>query len=132
MFPINVVEKETGISKYLLRMWERRYTFPRPGRDPKGERLYTNLDVEKLKIVKSLMEEGYRPSKIINQELPDLQVLLKTFGKPLVSESGIIYESIILVTNPELEQNVRTALKNHNVKKIMVVATVEDIENLKL
>ena len=132
MFPINVVEKETGISKYLLRMWERRYTFPRPGRDPKGERLYTNLDVEKLKIVKSLMEEGYRPSKIINQELPDLQVLLKTFNKPHVTESGIIYESIILVTNPELEQNVRSALKNHNVKKIMVVATVEDIDKLNL
>ena len=53
MYPINVVEKETGINKYLLRMWERRYTFPHPARDEKGERLYSDADVEKLKIVKS-------------------------------------------------------------------------------
>jgi DNA-binding transcriptional MerR regulator len=124
MFPINVVEKETGISKYLLRMWERRYTFPRPKRDQKGERLYTNLDVEKLKMVKALMEEGYRPSKIINQELSELKVLFKSFAAQP--------ESIILITVPGMEQEVREALKNHNVKKILVVSTKEDLLKLTL
>lgn len=132
MFPINVVEKETGISKYLLRMWERRYSFPRPDRDAKGERVYNNLDVEKLKIIKLLMEEGYRPSKVINQQLEELKVLLQSFNKVPALGFSPVYESIILITSPSLEQEVRIALKNHNVKKILVISTLEDIKNLAL
>ena len=36
--PIGAVERETGISKDLLRMWERRYGFPEPARDEQGDR----------------------------------------------------------------------------------------------
>lgn len=32
--PISVVERETGIPKDLLRMWERRYGFPEPAPGP--------------------------------------------------------------------------------------------------
>ena len=35
LLPINAVERETGISKELLRMWERRYHFPNPEREAK-------------------------------------------------------------------------------------------------
>ena len=126
MYPINVVEKETTISKYLLRMWERRYTFPRPSRDTKGERLYTNDDVEKLKLVKRLMEEGYRPSKIIDQTLDDLRALSKSFANKNLRglpESGIV----VLLTSPELEEQVRSALKNHKVRGIFTVSNQDDI-----
>lgn len=132
MFPINVVEKETGISKYLLRMWERRYSFPRPERDAKGERVYSERDVEKLKTIKLLMTEGYRPSKVINQGLEELLELLKSFQKEILHSTGSVYESVILITAPGLEQDVRNALKNHNVKKILVISTLEDVQNLSL
>ena len=39
-YPISAVERETGLSKDTLRMWERRYGFPAPGRDAQGERVY--------------------------------------------------------------------------------------------
>ncbi len=35
------VERDTGISKDTLRVWERRYQFPKPQRDSLGERLYS-------------------------------------------------------------------------------------------
>ena len=35
---ISAVERETGLSKDVLRMWERRYGFPKPDRDENGER----------------------------------------------------------------------------------------------
>lgn len=127
MFPINVVEKETSISKYLLRMWERRYTFPRPERDLKGERVYTSDDIEKLKLVKKLMEEGYRPSKIINQGLPELRELSKTFASSR-AESDVI----VLVTGAELEEDVMKALGNHHVRKVLVVHNQDDIQKLNL
>lgn len=133
MFPINVVEKETHISKYLLRMWERRYTFPRPERDLKGERIYTSDDIEKLKLVKSLMEEGYRPSKIIDQELSDLRDLSKTFADGRRKDASVSdCEVVILVTGTELEDDVIKALGNHNVRKILTVHNQEDIQKLNL
>lgn len=131
MYPINVVEKETSISKYLLRMWERRYSFPRPSRDSNGERLYTNDDVEKLKLVKRLMEEGYRPSKIIDQALDDLRALSKSFNDKnpkIYSESSVIF----LLTSPDLEMDLRKALKNHKVRDVFTISNQEDINNLTL
>lgn len=130
MFPINVVEKETNISKYLLRMWERRYTFPRPERDQKGERVYTSDDIEKLKLVKRLMEEGYRPSKIINQGLPELRELSKSFRVGKLNDSD--GDVVVLVTGSELEDDVIKALGHHQVKKIVVVHNQDDIHNLNL
>ncbi len=40
-FNISAVERETGLSKDVLRIWERRYGFPHPGRDENAERQYT-------------------------------------------------------------------------------------------
>lgn len=129
MYPINVVEKETTISKYLLRMWERRYTFPRPERDAKGERVYTNEDVEKLKLIKRLMEEGYRPSKIINQSLIALKDLSKAFATTSSSKESQV---VVLVTGPDLADDLQNALKNHMVKKVLFINNQNDIENLRL
>lgn len=129
MFPINVVEKETNISKYLLRMWERRYSFPRPERDQKGERVYTSDDIEKLKLVKRLMEEGYRPSKIIDQPLAELRELSKTFSEGKMSSKA---EMVVLVTVPELQQDVLRALENHHISKIIMINDRDDIQKLNL
>ncbi|MBY0416193.1 MAG: MerR family transcriptional regulator [Bdellovibrionales bacterium] len=128
MYPINVVEKETSISKYLLRMWERRYTFPRPERDQKGERIYTDADVEKLKLVKKLMEEGYRPSKIIDQGLPELRVLSKSFDHSKDKDNSEYV--VVLLTRPELETEVIEALKDYHIKKTFTVHNQADINNL--
>jgi DNA-binding transcriptional MerR regulator len=75
MINISAVERDTGLSKDTLRMWERRYTFPKPRRDPNGERAYTPGEVEKLRLIKRLMDRGYRPGKIIGQSVEALQSL---------------------------------------------------------
>ena len=40
------VERETGLGKDTLRVWERRYGFPTPSRDPQGERLYDEAMID--------------------------------------------------------------------------------------
>jgi DNA-binding transcriptional MerR regulator/methylmalonyl-CoA mutase cobalamin-binding subunit len=62
---ISAVERETGLSKDVLRMWERRYGFPKPGRDDNGERQYAVGEVTKLRTIKRLMDVGMRPGKIV-------------------------------------------------------------------
>src|SRR5512134_2439645 len=62
---IGAVERETGLSKDVLRTWERRYGFPTPDRDANGERLYTAEQVNRLLLIKRLMDQGHRPGRLI-------------------------------------------------------------------
>ena len=61
---IATVERETGLSKDTLRVWERRYGFPKPLRDANGERAYSSDQVHTLRRVKRLMDQGARPGRI--------------------------------------------------------------------
>lgn len=64
-FNIAAVERDTGLSKDVLRMWERRYGFPTPERDGNGERSYPAEQVERLRLIKRLMDLGHRPGKLL-------------------------------------------------------------------
>ena len=72
---ISAVERDTGLSKDTLRVWERRYGFPRPARDGFGERVYPLDQVDKLRILKRLMDQGHRPGKVIDYSVEQLQQL---------------------------------------------------------
>ena len=75
-FNIAAVERDTGLSKDVLRMWERRYGFPVPERDANGERLYPASQVERLRLIKRLMDQGHRPGKLISTPADQLSSLL--------------------------------------------------------
>ena len=75
MLSISAVERDTGLSKDVLRMWERRYKFPKPLRDRHGERIYPPDQVTKLRAIKRLMDRGFRPGKIIGLPIDDLNSL---------------------------------------------------------
>jgi MerR family transcriptional regulator, light-induced transcriptional regulator len=74
-FSIAAVERDTGLSKDVLRMWERRYGFPQPARDSNGERCYPAEQVERLRLIKRLMDQGHRPGKLIATSDDDLSAL---------------------------------------------------------
>ena len=72
---ISDVERDTGLAKETLRVWERRYDFPRPERDTFGERVYPSDQVIKLRLIKRLIDLGYRPGKVIGCTAEELQAL---------------------------------------------------------
>jgi DNA-binding transcriptional MerR regulator len=72
---IAAVERDTGLSKDTLRVWERRYGFPTPERDAIGERAYALDQVERLRIVKRLLDVGHRPGRVVTLPLAALQQL---------------------------------------------------------
>lgn len=74
-FNIAGVERDTGLSKDTLRVWERRYGFPRPQRDEFGQRLYSADDVRRLRVIRRLTDAGLRPGKIITLPLDRLEAL---------------------------------------------------------
>ena len=69
------MERETGLSKDVLRIWERRYGFPKPSRDVHGERRYTVPEVARLRAVKRLLDIGMRPGRIVRSTLDELDAL---------------------------------------------------------
>jgi len=78
--PIASVERETGLSKDTLRVWERRYGFPTPQRDANGERLYAPTQVQRLTQIKRLMDRGHRPGKLL--ALDDAALLALDEARP--------------------------------------------------
>ena len=62
---ISAVERDTGLGKDTLRVWERRYGFPQPARDDNGERIYPPEQVDRLRQMKRLIDQGHRPGRLM-------------------------------------------------------------------
>jgi len=86
MFGIAAVERDTGLSKDLLRVWERRYGFPAPLRNAFGERCYPADQVERLALVRRLIDAGHRPGRVVALPADRLRALLDGGGAPARAE----------------------------------------------
>ena len=75
MMSIAAVERDTGLAKDTLRVWERRYGFPAPRRDAQGERQYSDEDLVRLRHIRRLLDSGHRPGKVVALPLPELTLL---------------------------------------------------------
>jgi len=64
--PIRELSSVTGVNAVTLRAWERRYGLLKPFRTPKGHRLYSPTDVDVIKNVQRLLEQGIAISKVKN------------------------------------------------------------------
>jgi MerR family transcriptional regulator, light-induced transcriptional regulator len=56
--PIGVVAERTGVSVHVLRAWERRYAVVVPQRTETGRRLYSDADVQRLRLLRELTDRG--------------------------------------------------------------------------
>ncbi len=72
LLPIAQVERDTGLSKDTLRVWERRYGFPVPVRDGSGQRLYPADQLVQLRHIKRLMGQGFRPGSLVGKSVEEL------------------------------------------------------------
>lgn len=66
LVPIGDVERQTGIPQATLRIWERRYGFPRPLRDQFGHRVYPAHQIERLLKIRRLLDQGHRAGKLLS------------------------------------------------------------------
>jgi len=111
MLNIAAVERDTRIGKDALRVWERRYGFPNPQRDTNGERLYPPEQVERLRIVKRLLDAGHRPGRVVALELPELHRLSEQIRES--EQARVPPGHLSPGAMPEIEQIIRL-VKNHD------------------
>jgi DNA-binding transcriptional MerR regulator len=119
---ISAVERDTGLSKDTLRMWERRYGFPEPLRDANGERVYPVTQVEKLQLIKRLMDRGHRPGKIISHSLEDLIALgsRSAHGPGVAQDIEIFLKLIRGHQLPELRRHLSQALMKQGLQRFVI------------
>ena len=126
---IAAVERDTGLSKDTLRIWERRYGFPTPGRDAIGERAYTLDQVEKLRVVKRLMDAGHRPGRIVPLRYDELvQLSASTIERPNrktepVAGTDDLYELLQLIRGHDvraLSRRLRLTLARRGVARFVI------------
>lgn len=72
---IGAVERDTGIARDTLRIWERRYGFPSPIRNDKGERMYPQTQIRRLQRIRRLLDQGLRPGRVVSLSDSDLDGL---------------------------------------------------------
>lgn len=73
-YSIGAVARLTGISTHALRIWERRYSTVIAARTDTGRRIYSRRDVEKLSLLKLLVDQGFSIGQIAGLTLDELRV----------------------------------------------------------
>jgi len=77
-FGISVLSNVCGVMPHTIRTWEKRYKVFSPDRTDGGQRLYTEDDLIKAKLIVSLTKQGHSISVLASHSLQDLRSLLIT------------------------------------------------------
>jgi MerR family transcriptional regulator, light-induced transcriptional regulator len=93
--PIGLVADWTGLSQEVLRVWERRYGAVTPARAPGGQRLYTDEDVERLRLLRRATQGGRAIGGVARLPLAELARLVRddedarASGDPPPEDAGL-------------------------------------------
>ncbi len=131
---IAAVERDTGIPKDTLRAWERRYGYPRPDRNERGERTYPPDQVSTLRLVKQLVDSGHRPNRVVGRDEVELRALLGAAQTTpgVGTEAAGIVDALRRQDLDHLQQKLRGLLMRQGLERFVIdslaplVATVGD------
>jgi MerR family transcriptional regulator, light-induced transcriptional regulator len=90
---ISTVSRRSGVKTDLVRAWERRYQAVSPTRTTGGHRVYTDLDIARLKLLLQATNNGHSISQIAQFSLEDLKKLLKEEPVEVVVNSYRVAQS---------------------------------------
>lgn len=102
-YRVGMVSKMTGLSTHTLRMWEKRYATVLPKRTEAGGRLYTDGDIERLRLLHKLVESGHSIGGIAKLPDTDLRHMAATSSAPLIQKAARHL--------PELRERVMAAIE---------------------
>lgn len=89
-YPIKVVSQMTGLSAFVIRAWEKRYNVVIPSRTNTNRRLYSEEDIEKLRLLNDAVQKGHNIGGIAKLSIKELRAVLerKQNSSTLMNESS--------------------------------------------
>lgn len=94
-YRMGAVARMTGLSAHTIRIWERRYGAIQPSRSPGGDRLYSEEEVARLRLLHRLKEAGHSIGTVANLPVAELERILSV-SRPATPKPAE------LAVNPEL------------------------------
>ena len=86
--PIRVVANRTGLTTATLRAWERRYGVVHPTRSEGGQRLYSDADVHRLRVLARAVGAGRSISQVAELDTEAVEQLIQQDLDASLLESG--------------------------------------------
>jgi DNA-binding transcriptional MerR regulator/methylmalonyl-CoA mutase cobalamin-binding subunit len=104
--PIGVVADRTNLSQDVLRVWERRYGVVEPGRSSSGQRLYSDADIERLRLLSLATGAGRSISLIAPLPTPELERMVRedTEARAAIPERDRAVEVVADVVEPAIQR----------------------------
>lgn len=119
---INIVAKRSGLTPYVIRIWEKRYGAVKPSRTRTNRRLYSNEDVERLILLKNATHSGHKIGNIA--ALPDESL------KALVEQDKQFKEKTRPPAEPRRRQSPADELLSYCLDAIKSLDHPRFVENL--
>jgi len=112
-YRINAVAEMTGIPAATLRAWERRYGVPEPRRTQSSYRVYSDADIEVIRRVRELCDQGMAPSeaaKLVMADLEQRSVPSANSADPFAHAVEAIVQGVAAFDPGQVESAVRHAM----------------------
>lgn len=88
-FEISAVARLTGVSTHVLRVWERRYEVVVPHRSENGRRQYSQSDIQRLSLLKTLVDNGHSISTVAELSMDQLNERVANVLASRVDDDGL-------------------------------------------
>ena len=75
-YSISFISNACGVRPHTIRTWEKRYKAFSPDRTDGGQRIYSENDLNKGRLIVSLLEKGHSISRLAGKSLHDLRTLV--------------------------------------------------------
>jgi MerR family transcriptional regulator, light-induced transcriptional regulator len=86
--PIQIASQRSGVSAHVIRIWERRYQALVPDRTGTNRRMYSEEEVQRLKMLRELTEKGHRIGGLAELPTEKLASLLQAERSESVGPAG--------------------------------------------
>ncbi len=114
--PIGVAAERTGLTADVIRAWERRYGAVEPDRDESGQRLYSDADVERLRLLHRATEGGRSIGQVVDLPSEALAELVRGDEtaraelRPAGVDLDYLFSLAVSLNGPALEASLRRAV----------------------
>ena len=89
-YNISFISNACGVRPHTIRTWEKRYKAFSPDRTDGGQRIYSEDDLTKGRLIVSLLEQGHTISQLAGKSLEDLRTLVIDYKIELVGSRFVI------------------------------------------
>ncbi|MBD3169991.1 MAG: MerR family transcriptional regulator [candidate division Zixibacteria bacterium] len=98
---IKIASKKSGLSPHLIRAWEKRYDAVVPERTETNRRVYSDEDIERLKLLRRVTEAGEHIGNVAELSNDDLSRLLASLSSVNISDKEDIIAAGDSIETPE-------------------------------